>query len=118
MANPVVHFEIGGKNAKALHTFYGQLFGWQINANNPMNYGMVDTGGKGINGGIAPTRENQPPFVTVYVDVPDLAEYLKKAETLGGKTIMPPMPIPGGPTIAMMSDPEGNVVGLVKSGTM
>ena len=29
-----------------------------------------------------------------------------------------PMDVPGGPTIAMFADPEGNVIGLLKAGTM
>ncbi len=53
MANPVVHFEIIGRDGAALNRFYGEVFGWTINADNPMNYGMVDTGGQGINGGIS-----------------------------------------------------------------
>jgi len=30
---------------------------------------------------------------------------LKKAESLGGKTVSPPMDVPGGPTIAQFKDP-------------
>jgi predicted enzyme related to lactoylglutathione lyase len=118
MSNPVVHFEISGSDAAQLQKFYGQMFDWKIDANNPMNYGMVKTGGGGINGGIAPAQQNQPASVTVYVEVPDLAAALKHAEGLGGKSNMPPMPVPNGPTIAMFADPEGNVIGLVQSGTM
>ena len=33
---------------------------------------------------------------------------------MGGKTVMPPMDIPEGPTMAQFSDPEGNVIGLVQ----
>jgi predicted enzyme related to lactoylglutathione lyase len=33
---------------------------------------------------------------------------------MGGATVMPPMDVPDGPTIAQLSDPEGNVIGLVK----
>ena len=55
MGNPVVHFEIGGKNAKKLNDFYAKNFGWKIDANNPMKYGIVATGSdKGIPGGISP----------------------------------------------------------------
>src|SRR5882672_8695165 len=51
-AIPIVHWEIQTQNAEALHGFYGDLFGWTINANNPMKYGMVDSAGQGgINGG-------------------------------------------------------------------
>jgi hypothetical protein len=32
---------------------------------------------------------------------------------IGGKTVVPPVPIPSG-TFAWFSDPEGNVVGLWK----
>jgi predicted enzyme related to lactoylglutathione lyase len=39
---------------------------------------------------------------------------LKKAESLGGKTLVPPVNIPAG-TFAWMQDPEGNTVGLWKA---
>jgi predicted enzyme related to lactoylglutathione lyase len=119
MGCPVVHWEIAGKSGKTLQEFYGKLFGWQIDANNPMNYGMTKTGGEGgINGGIAQLGEGRPPYVTFYVQVPDLQASLDKAAGMGGKTIMPPMAVPGGPSLAMFTDPEGNLIGLVQGGTM
>ena len=30
MGNPVVHFEIGGKNAEKMREFYGGLFDWEF----------------------------------------------------------------------------------------
>ena len=51
MGQPVVHFEILGKDPKKLQGFYGDLFGWHIDANNPMNYGIVDTHGEGGSAG-------------------------------------------------------------------
>ena len=48
------------------------------------------------------------------MQVDDLKAYLDKVESMGGKTVMPPMDIPGGPTLALFADPEGNVVGMVK----
>jgi hypothetical protein len=50
MANPVVHFEIVGKDQEALKDVYRQTFDWEIDSNNPVNYGMVNTG-VGIGGG-------------------------------------------------------------------
>src|SRR6202011_5983423 len=35
-----------------------------------------------------------------------------KVEKLGGKTILPPTEVPGGPKLAMFTDPAGNVTGL------
>lgn len=115
MPNPIVHFEISGKDPKQLQSFYGSLFDWKVDANNEWNYGMVDTEtpGTGIAGGIGGAMDGQS-RVTVYTQVPDLQAYLDKAEKLGGKTIMPPTEIPGAVTMAMFTDPEGNVMGMVK----
>ncbi len=114
MPNPVVHWEIQTSEPAKVQEFYAGLFGWHVDADNPMNYGMVDTHTEeGINGGIGPTP-GSPNRVTVYVQVDDLQAYLDKAESLGGKTVVPPTEIPGVVTLAMFSDPEGNVVGMVK----
>ena len=115
MAHPVVHFEIAGKDGKKLQEFYGKLFDWQINAEEAMGgYGLVEAGEGGIGGGIFQGQEGIAPFVTVYVSVDDLQAYLDKAVSLGGKTIVPPTPIPGVGAFAMFHDPEGNLVGLFK----
>jgi predicted enzyme related to lactoylglutathione lyase len=114
MANEVGWFEVTGKDGKKLQDFYGGLFGWKIDANNPMNYGMTDASETGIGGGIGPSQDGSS-NLTFYVSVADLQASLDKAEKLGGKTVMPPMDVPDGPTIAMFADPEGNVVGLMKT---
>ena len=122
MGNPVNHFEIIGRDGAKLQKFYGDLFGWKIDANNPMNYGMVEAAEGGIAGGIAAGDPQSPeaagPRVTFYVQVADPAATLKKAESMGGKTVMQPMDVPGGPTIAQFADPDGNVIGLTKAGSM
>ena len=113
MADRVTHFEVHGKDGKRLQQFYASLFGWKVDASNPMQYGMVSPEPGGIGGGIA---QGPKPAVTFYVEVADPAAALKNAERLGGKTVMPPQDIPGGPQIAQFADPEGNVIGLVKGG--
>jgi len=118
MANPVVHFEIIGKDGKRLQEFYSSLFDWKIDANNPMNYGSVEPEKgnpvSGIGGGVAGYGEETR--VTVYVQVSDLEETLRKAESLGGKRVGT-WDVPGGPTIAQFQDPDGNVIGLIKAGS-
>ena len=114
MPNPVVHFEIQSSGAEGLQKYYSDLFGWHIDAGNPMNYGVVDTHSGGIGGGIGGTTGG-PNRVTFYTEVDDIDAYLKKANDLGGKTVMPVTEIPGMATFALFEDPEGNVVGIVKS---
>jgi hypothetical protein len=113
MTQPVIHFEVLGPDGKALQDYYSSLFDWKINADNPVNYGMVEPGKKGIAGGVSASQDGKP-AVTFYVEVSDLKAALDKAEKLGGKTAMPPMDVPGGPSIAQFTDPAGNLIGLVK----
>ena len=114
MPNPIVHREIAASNAKKLQAFYTGLFGWKINANNPMNYGLVAPGGKrGIGGGIFQGQEGDK-RITIYAEVGDPDAFLKKAESLGGKTVMHTEVVPGMVTFAIFADPEGNLFGLVK----
>jgi predicted enzyme related to lactoylglutathione lyase len=113
MGQPVVHFEVGARDAEKLKSFYAAVFDWKIDSNNPMNYGAVETGGEaGINGGIADTQGQMPSYVTFYVQVDDLQAYLDKVGSLGGETVVPPTPIPDVGSFAMFKDPEGNVIGL------
>lgn len=111
MGSPVMHWEIGGKNGENLQGFYADLFDWKVDANNPLNYGMVETGSGGINGGIS---QGHASYVTVYVQVADVQAALDKAERLGGKTVMPVMEVTEGTTIAQFTDPAGNLIGLIK----
>ena len=50
--------------------------------------------------------------MTIYVSVADLRVSLEKAEELGGKMVVEPMPIPGVGTFAMFQDPDGVMIGL------
>ncbi len=54
MPNPVMHFEIMGADSQKYRQYYADLFGWNLDNNNPMNYGMARTkdGGVAIDGGL------------------------------------------------------------------
>lgn len=112
MADKVVHFEIIGADREALEKFYGELFGWHLQSFPDPPYAIIDThAGEGINGGIGsdPSGESR---VTWYVAVKDMQKTLDEAEKMGGKTIMPVTELPM-VTLAMFTDPQGNIVGIV-----
>jgi uncharacterized protein len=114
MANPVVHFEVIGKDGKALQSYYSELFGWEIDASNPMSYGSVVAQGSGIGGGIAQGPEGYDGHVTFYVEVPDIEASLAKAESLGGTRIFGPDVVMEGLELGQFTDPEGHVIGLMR----
>jgi predicted enzyme related to lactoylglutathione lyase len=121
MGQPVVHFEVIGKDGEKLRSYYSELFGWDIDADNEMNYGVINrddnttADGVGIGGGVAGGPEGYDGHVTFYVEVPDVEEALSKAESLGGSRIMGPETIMGRMVLGQLTDPEGHVIGLIQS---
>ena len=121
MGQPVVHFEVIGKDAETLKSFYSALFGWEIDSNNPMNYGIVqregnlNADGVGIGGGIGPGPEGYAGHVTFYVEVPDVEAALATAERLGGTRMMGPEPVTDDVEIGQFADPEGRVIGVIQA---
>jgi uncharacterized protein len=121
MGQPVVHFEIVGQDAEALQRYYSELFGWEIDASNPMKYGIVQREGNvtadgvGIGGGVGPGPEGYAGHVTFYVEVPDAEAALTQAEQLGGTRMMGPDQVMEGLVIGLFNDPEGHVIGVMES---
>jgi len=111
MSNPVVHFEILGRDQKLLEEFYKSIFDWEIDPAME-GYSLVKTG-SGIGGGIGAMGEGRV-HVMFYVAVDDVAATLALIESKGGQKAFGPHPIPGGGIIAGFNDPEGHLIGLVQ----
>ena len=123
MAQPVVHFEIIGKNPENLRSYYGDLFGWQFDTSScvaeavsePGNYGFVSRittdDGTGIPGGVG-GGAGYDGHVVFYVGGPDVEAALQKAESLGGTRRMGPERAPTGLVVGHFTDPEGNLIGV------
>ncbi len=121
MGQPVVHFEIMGKDLETLKAYYSDLFGWKIDSDNQMRYGVVQRDGNvssegiGIGGGVGAAPEGYDGHVTFYIEVPDVEAALAKAENLGGSRMMGPEKVMEGVEIGLFNDPEGHMVGVVKT---
>jgi predicted enzyme related to lactoylglutathione lyase len=112
-ARPVVHWEIEAQDAKLLRKFYGELFNWKIGE------GFIMEIPPGI-GGPEPgpgghIRQSDRSGVTLYVQVANLRASLDKSVELGAAIVAEPFDVPDGPTLAGITDPEGNPVMLVQA---
>jgi len=112
MANEVIHVEVVGKDGPALQRFYSDVFGWQLDTNNPGGYGMYRQDG-GLTGGIGAAQEGTPGHVTFYVHAADAEDTLRRVETAGGRVLMPLTEVAPETKVALFADPEGHVVGLM-----
>ena len=111
MADQIIHVEVTGKDGAALQSFYSNVFGWQLDTNNPGGYGMLRQGD--LSAGIGPAQDGGGGQVTFYVHSDDPQATLQKVERAGGKVIMPLTEVAPETTIALFADPEGHVVGLM-----
>ena len=124
MGQPVVHFEIIGKEPEKLRSYYGDLFGWEFDTSAPVseavsepgNYGFVDryttSEGVGIPGGVGGGM-GYDGYALFYIGVPDVEAALQKAESLGGTRRMGPKRKPGANlVVGHFTDPEGHLIGV------
>lgn len=114
MADRVIHFEILGRDQKALQRYYAELFGWQLSTDNPGGYGMTSSEQTGVVVGIGASRDGSTGHVTGYVRVNDIDATLARAVDLGGRVIAPKFSPGPDATLAMVADPEGHVIGLTE----
>jgi uncharacterized protein len=107
---PVIRVEVMGADAEKLQSFYSDLFGWKITDHR--GYGIVDGAGIGPGIGAAPGVGGR---VTFYVEVPNVEAALEAAERLGGSRVMGPQKVARRVELGLFEDPEGHVIGLIRS---
>jgi predicted enzyme related to lactoylglutathione lyase len=111
MAAKVIHVEVTGKDGPALQQFYSEVLGWDLDTSNPGGYGLLRQGE--MTAGIGPSQDGGAGLVTFYVHADDPSATLRKVEELGGRVIMPLTEVAPETTIALFSDPEGHIVGIM-----
>jgi predicted enzyme related to lactoylglutathione lyase len=116
MANPAGSFvwhDLMTSDPDGAMKFYGEVAGWgtQPFEGSPMPYTMWTNNGTPLGGVSGITDEMKkngvPPSWLASVGVANVDETVKKAEALGGKTVVPAADIPGAGRYAVISDPQG-----------
>ena len=102
----------------AAASFYGALFGWAIEMmpSATTEYRLLKVDGTAQGGMMAfpPGAPPMPPHWNAYVTVADLNATLEKCISLGGKVLIPGMPIPEVGTLAVIQDPQGAVINVIQ----
>jgi predicted enzyme related to lactoylglutathione lyase len=111
--NAICHIEWSSTNLERTKTFLSGLFGWKFEP-----FGeeyLIFSTPKGVGGGIQKVDEVHPgESPSVYIDVDEIEPYLEKANELGGGVAIPKTEIPKVGWFAHLTDPDGNIVGLVQ----
>lgn len=115
MSHPVSSFQILTPHPEEHARFYAELFGWSVNADNPMGYRQFDTGSaRGIQGGVWPAPPQATAFVQLYIEVESAEAIIERTQSLGGQTLIPLQALPGGDQMAVLRDPLGLTFGIVQ----
>lgn len=113
MGDPVTQWQILSKDPAKHSAFYASVFGWKINADNPLGYRQADTGSaKGIPGGFWPAPPEAPTFVQLFIEVGNMEETIAKVTKNGGSVLIPPQTLPAGEQMAILRDPMGMTFGV------
>ena len=113
--------ELSSRDIDKARDFYGQVFGWTAETS-PMGEGQPDyitfmAGEEGIVGGMEMTPmvpAEVPSYWMVYFNVSDVDAAFTRAIELGATEVAAPSPMPGG-RFAIVTDPQGAMLGLLKT---
>lgn len=114
------NFEIYGTHPDKLADFYRQVFGWQIEKMEGIDYWRVTTASSennSLNGGL--TYRNIPNFkgFLLYVNVNSSDDALEKILKLGGSIVRPKTAVPRAGWVTIVADPEQNIFGIWQADT-
>jgi predicted enzyme related to lactoylglutathione lyase len=110
----IIWFEIPADNPARAQKFYGQLFGWKINAFPGMeDYWHIDTGGADASpdGGMLP-RMHPGHTITNYILVDSVTKAAAKVSKLGGSICKEKTAVPQMGYFIICQDTEGNTFAL------
>ena len=121
MSGRVVHFEVPYDDAERAHTFYREVFGWQIQPIPELRYDIAATGPADEQG-----RPSEPGYVgggmslrsavlsrpVITIEVDDIDATLEKVRAHGGEAVGATLTVADMGFAAYFTDSEGNLTGI------
>ena len=114
-----VWFDLLTEDVQAAQNFYKELFGWRFEASaGSSDYAVIYSGNKPIGGIVG--QENKDPEVQetiwlVYLSVENVDRAVSAAKARYGKVLDDPMDVKGRGRMAVIQDPEGAQLVLIRS---
>ncbi|MBU7014011.1 MAG: VOC family protein [Theionarchaea archaeon] len=111
MKHTICHIEWSSTDLERTKKFLSGLFEWEFEYWGE-NY-LLFSPPEGVGGGIAQVENVNPgDSPLIHVEVDEIEPYLEKAKQLGGCVAAPKTEIPTVGWYAVLTDPDGNLVGL------
>ena len=111
----ISYLDISADELDRAVNFYRNVFDWQINKwDGPSEFWEIKTGESdepGIDGGLS-KRERIGEWITPFINIKSIDQYISKIESNGGKIIQPKTAIPTIGYTLLFKDTESNTIGL------
>lgn len=121
MAGQFIWYELLTNDATASKAFYDAVVGWDIQTESqfPNDYRMIGRSDGGFAGGVLPLTDEMRaqgarPVWLGYVHVDDVDAAVAAMTADGAGTVMPPFDIPNVGRVAMITDPSGAPLYIMK----
>jgi predicted enzyme related to lactoylglutathione lyase len=113
----LAHFAINADDVERSQRFYARLFGWRFHPWGPPGFFQIETpGATGLRAALQQRRALVDDVRTVgfecTIAVDDVHATLALVAELGGRVVMEPFTIPTVCELAIIEDPDGNVLGV------
>ncbi len=115
-----IWYELMTPDVAGARAFYGDVVGWTTSQmpGGDMPYWVLEADGYGVGGIMVLGEEHKaagiPPNWTAYVAVDDADAAVETARSLGGSVMREPQDIPGVGRFAIIADPAGAVLAVMK----
>jgi predicted enzyme related to lactoylglutathione lyase len=108
--------ELVTTSVPAAKKFYAGLLGWKMQpfGKNAVGYTLFKQGKEMVGGMMKCPQPGNPAQWIPYVFVDDVDAAMKKATKLGGEICVPPFNVETVGRIAVLSDPQGAAIGIIK----
>lgn len=114
----ITHIEFPADDTERARRFYSELFGWQFREMGERSgYFLFNVGTAEVGGAIGRRGENTGQRLQAYVEVDSIDDILARVAGLGGAVREGRTDIPGQGWYAVVSDSEGNEIGLFEGQT-
>ena len=107
---------LSARDPESAKRFYSRVLPWKLSQGAGMDTFGVGDGPENQVADIQKAQGSVPPNWLTYVVVEKLEPSVARAEKLGGKTMLPPMAIPGVGRMAIVQDDQGAALGLFEPG--
>lgn len=108
--------ELVTNNVPAAKKFYASLLGWKTRpfGKDAVGYTLLVQGRDNVGGLMQCPKPGLPAQWIPYVIVADVDATVKKAAKLRATVCMPPFDVPTVGRIAVLTDPQGATIGIIK----